>query len=128
MAAPLFFSGDMGKLDSFTLNVLCNPELIAVDQDPLGQCAAVVELTDETFLMVKNMSDGSTAVGLFNRGEVPAGVTLPWSVAGLQGTQRIRDLWRQKDLGTADRHFTATVPRHGVVVVRLWPIHSATTD
>jgi alpha-galactosidase len=121
MAAPLFFSGDMGKLDPFTLNVLCNPEVIAVDQDPLGQCAAIAEVTDETFLMVKRMADGSTAVGMFNRGEVPASVTLPWSVAGLRGTQRVRDLWRQRDLGVAVDRFTAPVPRHGVVFVRLWP-------
>ena len=37
MAAPLIFSGDMGALDPFTLNVLCNAEVIAIDQDELGQ-------------------------------------------------------------------------------------------
>ena len=54
---------------TFTLNVLCNREVIAVDQDPLGQSARVVPLADETFLMVKDLDDGSKAVGLVNRGQ-----------------------------------------------------------
>ena len=57
MASPLFYSGDMGRLDEFTLNVLCNPEVIEVDQDPLGQCARVVPLSADTFLMVKDLED-----------------------------------------------------------------------
>ncbi len=36
MASPLIFSGDMTKLDPFTLNVLCNSEVIDVDQDCPG--------------------------------------------------------------------------------------------
>ena len=42
MAAPLIFSGDMAKLDAFTLNVLCNAEVIEVDQDPLGKQAKIL--------------------------------------------------------------------------------------
>ena len=49
MASPLFYSGDMSQLDEFTLNVLCNPEVIDVNQDPLGQCARVVPLGEDTF-------------------------------------------------------------------------------
>src|SRR5690606_13307340 len=54
MAAPLFYSGDMSRLDEFTLNVLCNAEVIEVDQDPLGQCAKVTHLGEDTFAMVKD--------------------------------------------------------------------------
>ena len=46
MAAPLFYSGDMGGLDDFTLNVLCNAEVIDVDQDALGKQARIVRQTD----------------------------------------------------------------------------------
>ncbi len=77
MAAPLFYSGDMSRLDDFTLNVLGNPEVIEVDQDPLGQSAAVATITDETFLLIKDLHDGSRAVGLFNRGELPAKSSRP---------------------------------------------------
>ncbi len=119
MAAPLFYSGDMSRLDDFTLNVLCNPEVIEVDQDPLGQCARVVHLDDERFLMVKDLEDGSKAVGLFNRGQMPATVVATWKVVGIKGPQRVRDLWRQKDLGQMEDRFEATVPRRGVVLVRI---------
>jgi alpha-galactosidase len=121
MASPLFYSGEMGKLDPFTLNVLCNPEVIDVDQDPLGQSAAVAPRSDSTFLMVKDLEDGSKALGLFNRGKSPAAVTSSWAVLGLSGKQSVRDLWRQKDLAVADREFSATVPSRGVVLVRLRP-------
>ena len=121
MASPLFYSGDMSRLDAFTLNVLCNPEVIEVDQDPLGQCAQVVNVGRDTFLMVKDMADGSKAVGLANRGEFPAVVMAKWSDLNIVGKQRIRDLWRQKDLGAYRDQFQTTVPRHGVVLIRLWP-------
>ena len=121
-AAPLFYSGHMGKLDEFTINVLCNPEVIDVDQDPLGQCAKVVPLGEETFAMVKDMEDGSKAVGLFNRGEMETSVTAEWSELGLSGRQSLRDLWRQVDLAPADNQFQATVPRHGGVLVRMSPV------
>ncbi len=124
MASPLFFSGDMTRLDPFTLNVLCNPEVIEVNQDPLGQCAAVAELTDEKFVMVKLMADGSTAVGLFNRGEFPGRITVPWAVLGLQGRYRVRDLWRQKEIGEITGELSADVPRHGGMVFRLWPVRN----
>jgi alpha-galactosidase len=119
MAAPLFFSGDMGKLDEFTVNILCNAEVIDVNQDALGQCATVVMLTDKTYLMVKDLEDGGKAVGFFNRGEQAAEVTAYWPVLGLQGPVKGRDVWRQQDLGVADAKFTATVPPHGVVMVRM---------
>jgi alpha-galactosidase len=119
MAAPLFYSGDMSRLDEFTINVLCNPEVIDVDQDPLGQSAAVVKLGEDTFLMVKTLEDGSKAAGLFNRGEITKPVTARWQDLGLSGKQTVRDLWRQRTLGTFDGQFEAPVPRHGVVMVRL---------
>ena len=121
MASPLFFSGDMSRLDKFTLNVLCNPEVIEVNQDPLGQCARVVRLPNNAFVMVKDLEDGSKAVGLFNRGETEMPVTAQWTDLGVAGKQSVRDLWRQKDLGAVDGQFQAKVARHGVVFVRLTP-------
>jgi len=122
MASPLFYSGDMSRLDEFTLNVLCNPEVIEVNQDALGQCAQVVPLGDEKFAMVKDLEDGSKAVGLFNRGELPAEVTAKWSDLKLSSPSRVRDLWRQKDLTNCETSFSAKIPRHGGVMLRLWPM------
>jgi alpha-galactosidase len=122
MASPLFFSGDLQKADDFTLGLLCNTEVLDVDQDPLGQCAHTVFLSDEAVLFVKDMEDGSKAVGMVNRGEMEIDITAKWSDLGLKGRQRVRDLWRQKDLGEFDDSFTTKVGRHGTFLIRLWPI------
>jgi alpha-galactosidase len=118
MAAPLIFSGDMAKLDAFTLNVLCNAEVIAIDQDPLGRQAKIVRQTDEDLVMAKPLEDGSLAVGLFNLAEFEREMTLRGSDLEISGPRTVRDLWRQKDLGEFDAHFTATIPRHGVMLMR----------
>jgi alpha-galactosidase len=118
-AAPLFFSGHMGKLDEFTLNILCNPEVIDIDQDPLGQCGRVIMVGEESFVMAKDLEDGSKAVGLCNAGEFPIEVTARWSDLGLKGKQVVRDVWRQKDIGAHEAEFKAQVPRRGVVLVKL---------
>lgn len=119
MAAPLFFSGDMKYLDEFTLNVLCNAEVIGVDQDPLGRQARIIRHTGDDFVLAKPLEDGSLAVGLFNLGEAPATLSVTWAELGLEGQRRVRDLWRQKDVGNAGGHYSATVNRHGVALVRL---------
>ena len=121
MAAPLIYSGDITRLDDFTLNVLCNPEVIAVDQDPLGRQARPVVRTDETLVLAKPMADGSLALGLFNLAEVAREMAVTWEQLDLEGPHRVRDLWRQKDLGEADGRYAATVNRHGVMLLRLWP-------
>jgi alpha-galactosidase len=110
---------EKGSLDEFTLNVLCNPEVIAVNQDPLGQCARVVKLDDEVFLLVKDLADGTKAVGLCNASEAPVNVNAKWSDVGLAGTQPVRDLWRQKDLGRFPDEFKSEVRRRGVVIVKV---------
>ncbi len=119
MAAPLFYSGDMRYLDDFTLNVLCNAEVIDVDQDPLGVQARPVVNDDETLIMAKPMQDGSLAVGVFNLTELPREMKLDYRMLGLSGKRAVRDLWRQKDLGTFDGQFTTEVPRHGVALLQL---------
>jgi alpha-galactosidase len=119
MAAPLFFSGDMTALDEFTLNVLCNSEVIDIDQDSLGKQARIVRKTDREFVLVKSLEDGSVAVGLFNLTVAPRVMRVRWTDLGLTARQRARDVWRQKNLGLFDSSFSSTVPGHGVVLVRL---------
>ena len=121
VAAPLIFGGDITRLDDFTLNLLCNDEVIEVDQDPLGKPGRRVAKSGDQEVWARPLEDGSLAVGLFNRGEMAATVTAKWSDLGLRGKQRVRDLWRQKDLGTLDGQFSSTVPGQGVELIRLWP-------
>ncbi len=119
IASPLIYSGDMSKLDEFTINVLCNPEIIAVDQDPLGECGLVIHQSKDCFLMVKNLVDGSKAVGLFNRGKEATEITINWSDLQLSGSQSVRDLWRQKNLGVQTQEFSSKVPAQGVVMIKV---------
>jgi alpha-galactosidase len=120
LSAPLLLGCDLTQLDSFTLNLLENDEVLAVDQDPLGKEAMAVAKNDETLIYAKDLSDGSKAVGLFNLGETESQVTVNWSDLGLKGRLHVRDLWRQKNLGKFKSSFSATVPRHGVVLIRVW--------
>ncbi|MGB2808483.1 MAG: NPCBM/NEW2 domain-containing protein [Sedimentisphaerales bacterium] len=126
MAAPLFYSGDMARLDEFTLNVLCNAEVIEVDQDALGRQAKPIVRTDQMFILAKPMEDGSLAVGLFNLDEVAGPISVSWPQLDIEGPRRVRDLWRQKDIGVYEDKFESAVPRHGVVLVRIFPIRSGT--
>jgi len=125
MAAPLIFSGDMAKLDDFTLNILCNAEVIEVDQDPLGQQGKIISQTDEQLVLAKKMEDGSLAVGLFNLSEKQSSITVNWSDLGINGLQRVRDLWRQRDEKKPHNDkYQIFIPRHGVKLIRLFPIDS----
>ncbi len=121
MAAPLIFSGDMEKLDDFTLNILCNAEVIEIDQDPLGKQAQIIQRDEASLILAKDMEDGSKAVGLFNLGQVEANLQATWQQLEIEGPHKTRDLWRQKDLGTRENAFEAKIPRHGVALVRLFP-------
>jgi alpha-galactosidase len=122
LSAPLLIGCDMDKLDAFTLGLLTNDEVLAIDQDALGKQATRVSgdeaaLTD---VYAKPLEDGSQAVGLFNRGKTPATVKISWSDLHLTGNkQNVRDLWRQKDLGAFNDGFSAEVAPHGVLLVRL---------
>jgi len=123
MAAPLFFSGDMTRLDAFTLNVLCNPEVIAINQDPLGKQGhpVVVREAEDIEIWSKPLEDGSLCAGLFNLSEGPQDIAVAWNEIGVTGKQRIRDLWRQSDLGVFDETFKAPLGRHDVLLIRLCP-------
>lgn len=120
VAAPFIFSGDITRMDDFTLSLLTNDEIIEVDQDPLGKPGYRVSKNGDTEVWIRNLEDGSKAVGLFNRGEKEAELTAVWDEIGITGKQRVRDLWRQKDLGDFSDSYTSIVPRHGVVMLRIW--------
>jgi alpha-galactosidase len=119
VAAPLIFSGDMTRLDEFTLNVLTNDEIIEVDQDPLGKPGYRVYKKEELEVWKRELEDGSIAVGLFNRGEEPALVTAYWQDLGISGKKNVRDLWRQKDLGQFNIQYAEQVGRHGVLMIKI---------
>jgi alpha-galactosidase len=93
--------------------------LIEVNQDPLGECGNVIKQADNNFIMYKNMADGSIALGLFNRGKTDTEMTIDWSGINISGKHKVRDLWRQTNLGISDLKFSASVPAQGVVMIKI---------
>ena len=121
-AAPLIAGNDLTTMSAATKTILTNAEVIAVDQDPLGNQAKVVA-TPQTGLQVwSKIISGSNAraVALFNRNGSAASITVKFADVGLSGQVTVRDLWQKSDLGSFSDSYTATsVPSHGVVMLRL---------
>jgi alpha-galactosidase len=119
LCAPLLIGCDMARLDEFTLSLLTNDEVLDVHQDSLGRQAARIAKRDDLEIWAKDLSDGSKAVGLFNRGEKEANVTVTWQELGLGGKQVVRDVWRQTDTGTFETGYGVGVARHGCALLRI---------
>jgi alpha-galactosidase len=119
LAAPLLIGCDLTKLDDFTKNLLTNDEVLDVNQDPLGKPAKRISKVDETEVWARPLEDGSWAVGMFNLGETSTRVSVSLARIGVSGPCRVRDLWRQKDIGEHRGSFSAIVPRHGVALVKV---------
>jgi alpha-galactosidase len=118
-AAPLLVGADLSRLDPFTTALLTNDEVLDVDLDPLGRAGGRVWKAGKLEVWARPLADGTTAVALFNRGLRPAPVTARWADVGVRGRQPVRDLWRRRDLGAFAGGFTATVPRHGAVLLKV---------
>ena len=122
LAAPLLIGCDMEKFDDFTLNLLSNDEVLALDQDALGKQATCVINHGDVRVYEKDLEDGGRAIGFFNLSAAP--VALPFNEftpLGLTGKQNVRDLWRQKDVATVDMakdSLPLTIPAHGVVLYK----------
>ena len=119
-SAPLLLGCDLEQLDDFTLNLISNDEVIAVDQDRLGKQAMLAANDGNTLLVYsKPLEDGGKAVALYNLGSHPAKVTAKWADLNLAGQRTVRDLWRQKDLGQFANEFSMTVAPHGAELVKI---------
>jgi len=119
LASPLLIGCDMTQMDDFTYSLLTNDEVLDINQDPLGRQASRIAQYGNLEIWAKELEDGSKAVGLFNRGMFPAEITVTWKDLGIAGNHAIRDVWSQKDIGKSDKKFTATIPAHGVKLVRI---------
>ena len=121
MAAPLIAGNDIRSMSDTTRDILTNRDVIAVDQDSLGvQGWMVAQPQPDLQVWMKPLRDGSRAVALVNRTETPAEIGVEWSAIGLRaGPATVRDLWAHRDLGRSSGRYAATVPSHGVVLVRI---------
>ena len=123
LAAPLMAGNDIRSMSSETRDILTNKEVIAVDQDPLGRQGRRVMRSGDTEIWAKEMSDGSRAVALLNRGSAETRITLQWTDIGYPANlgAALRNLWEHKNLDLAKGHYSVSVPSHGVAMLLVRP-------
>ena len=119
LPSPLMVGANLPDNDPWTLALLTNPEVLAVNQDGLGAAGGPVLRQEGLEIWSKKLADGSLAVGLFNRSDLEGTVTADWSRLGITGRHSVRDLWLRKDVGRFDIKYATSVPSHGVVLLRL---------
>jgi len=110
--------------------------VIEIDQDPLGKSARLISDEGGVQTWLKPMADGSYAVGFFNTDdygktpqsffrwgtEKPKQFNVELTKLGLKGNWRVRDVWRQKNIGVKASSFTSIIPHHGVMMYRIYPV------
>ena len=113
MASDMLIGCDLAQLDAFTINLLCNNEVNAVNQDILGKQATRDVKEGDIQIFRRPLADGSYAIGIFNVGTDDQTVNFSkyFSQLGISSLKSARDLWRQKDLSTSDTNYF--VPSHG---------------
>jgi alpha-galactosidase len=120
LAAPLLSGNDLSTMSPETIATLTNREVLAVDQDPAGKQGDRVWAEGPVEIWSKPMADGSQAVGMFNRHPGPMTFSVDFKKLGFPGNVKVRDLWAGKDLGTMQGPYTATLPGHSVILLRVW--------
>lgn len=120
LSAPLLIGCDISKMDDFTVNLLSNDEVLALDQDPLGKQAEQKTKKDDYQVWVKELEDGNKAIGIFNLSDTYQNISVRWNELDLSSKEKVRDLWRQKDLGVFENSFTTKVPPHGVRLIKVF--------
>ena len=119
LSSPLLIGCDLTKLDDFTLGLLTNDEVLEVNQDPLGKQATRLVQEGTTEVWGKPLADGSWAVGLFNRGILPANASFDLAKLGIGNKATVRDLWRQQDTPGQAGGLKARLPRHGCALFKV---------
>ena len=126
--SPLIFGGDLTKLDEFTLSLITNAEVLAVDQQSTGN-RELYHRDGQVAWTADVPGSPDKYVALFNtRDPQPNGVTgqvvVEFASLGLPATCRVRDLWRQKDVGEFKGEFAAELKAHGAGLYRVAPAAS----
>jgi alpha-galactosidase len=125
LAAPLMAGNDLTSMTDETKSILMNTDVIAVDQDR-GEFHPVqrIFIQGTSEVLIRKLANNSYAVGLFNRGDASADISFRWDAlkfdTGL-GSRRLAatDLWKHAPVTVSGDTFTGTVPKHGVVMLRV---------
>jgi alpha-galactosidase len=120
LAAPLLAGNDLRSMTPAIHEILTNREVIAVDQDEAGKQGRRIAKSGEQETWARPLFDGGQAIGMFNRSGEPAKIAVKWSELGLKiAPSRVRDLWARSDVKVDGSEYSAMVPPHGVVMLRV---------
>jgi alpha-galactosidase len=119
LAAPLLAGNDLRDMTQGIKDILMNREVIAVDQDKAGHQGHRLSQSGTQEIWVRDLAGNAKAVGLFNRGGDAAQMSVKWSDLGLKRKAKVRDLWAHADVKAEGTEYTATVPSHGVVMLKV---------
>ena len=124
LSAPLLIGCDLERLDPFTLSLLTNDEVLALDQDALGKQAVRVDSIGQVDVYMKELEDGSKALGFFNHDSTAQRIEFKaFNTHGFKSPQHVRDIWRQVNLpDIADPSkdvLDMTIPAHGAQLYKL---------
>ena len=119
MCAPLLLGCDLGKLDDFTMSLIKNREIIAINQDTLGTPARRFVRCDSYEIWKRPLANGDFAVAIVNLYPLTKRIDLKFSEIGLEGSFKVRDVWRQKDEGTFSEAYCVELPPHATKVLRM---------
>jgi len=121
LAAPLIAGNDVRNMPDEIKDILLNREVIGINQDTLGKVASRLRKDGDAEVWSKPLAGGAYAIALFNRGEASAPVSISWKELDRNTSFKGRDVWAHKDLNQGADGFTATVPAHGTVLLRIVP-------
>jgi hypothetical protein len=117
--SPLMLGMNLPDNDDWTTALLTNPEVLAVDQNSLGQTARrILSMPTSAEVWIKKLDDQSVAVGFFDRTDVPLQLDFAWANLGFTNAPDVRDLWLRKDLGRQEK-LVGALPRHGCLLLRV---------
>jgi len=119
LAAPLLAGNDLRKMAPETLAILTNRDVIAVDQDRFGKQGSRAWQSGEQEVWTRQLSGNDIAVAFFNRSRDEAKITVKWADLGAPTKRKARDLWLHQNVDVSAPEYSATVPGHGVVLLRL---------
>jgi len=119
LSSPLLIGCDMGKLDKFTLSLLTNDAVIAINQDALGKEARQVHKSDLYQIWAKELANGDRAIGIFNTSEQYQTITIDAKDELLKGHVKAFDVWTQKSVTGSGNNLTFKIPPHGVKLIRV---------
>jgi alpha-galactosidase len=120
LSAPLLISADVRNISRNALEILTNPEVIEVDQDPAGRLPVRIGSAADMEIWVKDMEDGSKTIGFLNKAKDKRKMSIKWKDIGLQGKQLVRDLWLRKDIGIIKDSYSVTVFPNEVSLIRVY--------